>query len=471
MSDRPTTELEDYDEKMQQLLRETMSNSKKSLGFYVYLLFVAGAIASIAIHGTWSVLWSVLVFIPMMVICFAKTAVWDWTEEKLKRDAEEGRFKRAVRWDYFCVFIDWAAMFAVFAMSTFAVFALADGRMPDTAAWLCVGALSPLLRADYYHWGNYAFWSQNATVATAILSAFMPVPPALGLTFQVATAFLSLPLSWLSKRDEIWGKVDGYFQAAKAARVMYAAPPPAPPQAPTVEALKSALANCEYHWTELAAAAAMAVAGLAWLLCLHMSLAPLVAVPAYVLGVLVKSMLVNPTTMPDDELARRGLDIDLAGPFFHLRALFIMFALFIASATVLWIGGRDVNALSAMSLLASGFCGIASTADIRNGHGAKDPSIVYVYPLALAAVVALRLCSMAWWECLTPIPLISCLQPAFRWFFPCSGLRGEERRAAIEDMPRRIAADIRTAAEKALDAKREKRRLRDARRVARIKKG
>ena len=462
---------EEYERAVQQALNDSVFRQKKTLGFYISMLFIAGAFISIAMHGAWSVFWSVLIFVPLLFLAILKASFWDWTEDKLKYDAEAGRLKKAVRWDYLCVFLDCAIDFAVFVLSTFAVFSLADGKMPLTSAWLCVGALAPFIRCDNYNWGNYNFWSQWAMVAITISSAFLPVTPAWGVAFRAVIALASVPLSCLWKRDEIWGKADRYFQNAKAARVMYTEPPPATPQAPMVNMLKSFFANYEFHWTELTASSAMLVAGFVWLLCLHKPLAPLAALPAVLLGVFMDSSLANPMGMSDEELAKRKLDADLVRPFIHIRALLIMGALAASSAAVMWLGKRDIHALVALSLLVTGSCSITTSMNAKANTQRIDPLIIIVYSVAFATVVALRQCGMTWCECLAPIPLVAYLMPVFRWFFPRSGLRGEARLEAIEEMPRRLAADIRTAAEKDRDAKMEKRRLRDARRVARIKKG
>ena len=89
---------------------------------------------------------------------------------------------------------------------------------------------------------------------------------------------------------------------------------------------------------------------------------------------------------------------------------------------------------------------------------------------AFASVCALRIAGLQWGISLLPTPFFALVVPVFRWFFPRSGLRGAERKAAIADMPNRLTADIRSDAEKKLDAKKEKRRLRDERRIANIRR-
>lgn len=356
-------------------------------------------------------------------------------------------------------------------MSTFLVFLLADGKMPLTATWLCVGALAPFISSDNYNWGNYNFWSQWTMIAIAILAAFLPVTPACGVALRAVMAMVSVLPACLWKRDEIWGKADRYYQNAKAARVMYAETPPAPSQAPALDIMKEELKKYESSKAASATTAVMMATGLVWLLCLHKPFAPIAAVPAVMLGGLLSWMLSNPMDMSEEILAKRKLDVDLVRPFVHRRAFAIMASLAVASLTVIWLGGRDIRALAALSLLATGSCCISSTISAKGSVERKDPFIIIVYSVAFTLVVTMRLCGMTLLECLAPIPLVAYLMPTFRWFFPRSGLRGEARRAAIEDMPRRLTADIRTAAEKDRDAKMEKRRLRDAKRVARIKKG
>ena len=457
-------------EEYEKFLHDNVLGPNKPLGFYIYLLFAAGALVSIAMHGAWSVLWSVLIIIPMTFFAISKASFWNWTEKKLKSDAEAGRISKAVYWDYLCATVDWAVEFAVFAMAAFAVFTLADGKMPIASAWLCVGALCPVIGNTPYNWGNYCFWGQLATIAITISSVFIPVTPVWGVALRAATALVSVPMICLYKRDEIWGKASTYFQNAKAARVMYVEPPPVQSQSPQADMLKAIWAGSEIRRNALAASGAMIAAGLVWLLCLHKPLAPLATLPVALLGAFVNFTLANPTNMPDDVLVKRNLDLDLVRHFIHIRALTTMVALAVASAVVLWLGDRDIRALAALSLLTVGMCSVTSTMDAKDSVARKDAFILIVYSVALTLVVTLRLCGMTLLECLAPLPLVAYLMPAFRWFFPRSGLRGEARRAAIEDMPRRLAADIRTAAEKDRDAKMEKRRLRDAKRVARIKK-
>lgn len=124
----------------------------------------------------------------------------------------------------------------------------------------------------------------------------------------------------------------------------------------------------------------------------------------------------------------------------------------------------------ALAMSAVGACTLAAAVADSNAFSRPDVLSVAVYALALAVAVALRVSGLVWWACLMPLPALAYLLPAYRWFFPRSGLRGAERRAAIAAMPARFEADIRTSAQKALDEKREKRRLREERRLANIRR-
>ncbi len=174
--------------------------------------------------------------------------------------------------------------------------------------------------------------------------------------------------------------------------------------------------------------------------------------------------------MESEELAKRQIDVDLASRFFDLRAFVMTLSFTAASATVLGLGGGDLHVLMALAMSAVGACTLAAAVADSDVPRRPDVLSVAAYALALAVAVALRVSGLVWWACLLPLPALAYLLPAYRWFFPRSGLRGAERRAAIAAMPARFEADIRTAAQKAFDEKREKRRLREARRLANIRR-
>ena len=99
------------------------------------------------------------------------------------------------------------------------------------------------------------------------------------------------------------------------------------------------------------------------------------------------------------------------------------------------------------------------------GQTIADPLLLVAYIAAFASTCALRIAGLAWWQCLMLIPTIGYALPAFRYFFPRSGLRGEARKAALA-VAAEFAADSRTDEEKARDEKMAKRRAREERRIA-----
>ena len=141
------------------------------------------------------------------------------------------------------------------------------------------------------------------------------------------------------------------------------------------------------------------------------------------------------------------------------------------AAAVLWLGGRDAHLLAALSLLAVGSCNFCTRFVVLQEEDAKnDAVLIPAYAIALSVVSALRIAGLTWWECLLPLPSIAYLVPVIRFFFPRSGLRGQRRKEAIADIPRLLVADIRSDAEKLRDEKVAKRRQREARRVARLRR-
>lgn len=453
-------------------MRQVISGPK-TLGYYIQLLFLAGAVAAILLNGAWSALWALLALIPMGALTALKPLFWNWTERLLKRDAEAGRFRRAANWDNLSSLIDALLSLAVSALMTFAVFWAAEGALPLPFAWICVGAFHthPFVfrRPNFnYDWGYIPFWDQWTLVATVILSAFLPVTPMWGVALQATGAGIAGALNCLYARQQTINKVRRYHDDAKRARVLYAKTAPAQSFAPaSLEALLSELEIC---WVSLAVSGCLLLAGLGWSLWLHRPWAVLLAVAALALGHFSSLLFACPTSMGPEELAKRQIDVDLASRFLDLRAFFLMASLAVASVTVLGLGGDDLHVLMALAMSAVGACTLTAAVTDSGTSCRPDVLSVAVYALALAVAVALRGVGLVWWACLLPLPAFAYLLPAYRWFFPRSGLRGAARRAAVAEMPERFAADIRTSAQRALDEKREKRRLRDERRLASLRR-
>ena len=457
-------------ERMKQCL-----SGPKTLGYYIQLLFLAGAVAGIFLNGAWGVLWALLALIPLCLLAASKSFFWNWTERLLKRDAEAGRFRRAANWDYLSFLIDAMLSLATFVLMTGAVFWAADGALGLPFAWICVGAFHTFpfvfTRSNFtYDWGYIPFWDQWTLVLTVVLSAFLPVTPMWGVALQAAGMGIAGPLCCLYGRKQVKDKVMRYYDNAKNTHILYVKTPPAQTFGFESEGIKALYADMEIRWKPLVVSGCLLLAGLGWSLWLHRPWAVLLAVAALALGYLSSQMFVCPTTMESEELAKRQIDVDLASRFFDLRAFVMTLSFTAASATVLGLGGGDLHVLMALAMSAVGACTLAAAVADSDVPRRPDVLSVAAYALALAVAVALRVSGLVWWACLLPLPALAYLLPAYRWFFPRSGLRGAERRAAIADMPARFETDIRTAAQKAFDEKREKRRLREARRLANIRR-
>ena len=449
----------------------------KSLGFYIQILFMLGAVVAIASCGAWNVLLVILFYIPLTALSMTKRFFWNWTERLLRRDAEAGRTSRAVWWDYLCVAIDWAMGFLMFAAVAFGVFALARGSgMPRTAMWLCVAGLYTLpfafmRKGPGYEWGNFVFWEQWCVVAILVASAFLPIGPALGVTLQFGTAALvGVPLACVRKHKVIVGKVKAYRDNAIAAKAVGREPPPSIDQFPLAQIAMSALEGIRFRWGVLVVTVGALVAGLAWTLVLRRPTAILFAVLAAAVGYVAQIFVSCPMLKTKDEISKRRLDVDLVRDFVEFRMLFTMLPLFAVSVVILWMGGRDVAMLVALSLIAVGACNVFASEEVPGEGDSADWLFVVVYAAAFASLCALRVAGLRWWQCLTPIPTFAYVVPAIRWFFPRSGLRGTERMAAIADMPNRLKADIRSESERIRDEKAEKRRRRNERRLANFRR-
>ena len=449
----------------------------KTLGFYIHLALMASAATAVVWYQAWNVLWAVTTLVVALAVSSIKSFTWNWTEEKLKKDVEDGRIERAEYWDYLSILVDWTVAFAVFVMITLAVFALADGYgLPRPAVWLCVAGIHTIpmfYPRDQYNWGCYAFWEQWTLLAVIALSAFLPIGPAWGIAAQAAIAFVSLPLDFRWTRPSILRKIEEYRRNYEVARAAGRFPPPTPRQNPTMDLVWKTFSKLRFDWFPFAITLVCLVAGIAWTLFLHRPKYIPLGLLAAVLGHLSQSMIEDPKAMEPGEQAKRKIDVDLTWDFFLFRGTVVLVSIGVASVAVLWLADRDAPLLVALALLAVGSCNAFSyVSHVDSNNFKADPMFAIVYPLALASVCALRISLpyLFWWECLLPLPIFAYLVPTLRWFFPRSGLRGAEREAAIADMPRRLKADIRTAAEKDRDDKIAKRRLRNERRLARFRR-
>jgi len=460
--------------RMREIRAEAISH--KSLGFYLHLLSMAGAVCVIVMNGAWSVLWALLLHIPLTALVTPKTFFWNWTEKRLRADAYAGRTVRAVYWDYLSVVTDWAMDFLVFSIVSSCVFALAAGYgMSRTSVWLCVAGMYTLPLAFMrkepgYHWGNFVFWAQWAVIMTLVASAFLPIGPARGIAIQGAVAIISIPLACVWKRKSIVSKVERYREDAASAKAMNCAPPPPVPTSPLGEFYRAIFADASIELIPFLATSAAFVAGIAWLLLLRHSSAIAAALVAIPLGYVSQLLAAHPGHFSQEDIDRRGLDVDLIRDLVDIRAVGIMMSLAAASVVILWLGGRDAALLAALSLLAVGACNITAHVSFSEKSFKGEWLFTVVYALGFASVCALRIAGLRWWQCLAPIPALAYIVPVFRWFSPRSGLRGEERKAAIAEMPQRLKSDTRTNSEKIRDEKAEKRRRRNERRLANFRR-
>ena len=467
----------DFREKFGALVKYTAG--KRTLGFYIHLLFIAGAVVTIVANGAWQVLWALFCYVVTMTLSSAKLLSWKWTEKMLRDDAEAGRTSRAVWWDYLALLVDWSINLVNFSIVTFAVFALADGcALSQTSTWLCVAAMYTFpwvftRKEPGYNWGNLLFWEQWAVVAILCASTAMPLGPAHGVAIQAAVACAAFPLVCRCKRSSIVEKIERYYRYRAAG---YRAPAP---DCITMsqDAFKAAWAGVRCEWIPLSVGLVSLLAGIAWTLVLGHPMYLFVVPVALLLGFSIHTVVALPNLTPkeDDlkaaeEVERRGLDIDLVGAYVGKRVLVVFFSMFVASYAIIWLGGRDAALLAALSLLVFGSYHTFIFTNVSKFGSGVDWLFLPVYAVAFASVCALRIAGLRGWVCLLPIPPLACVVSAFRWFFPRSGLRGEERKAAIADMPRRLKADIRTDTEKVRDERAEKRRRRNERRLANFRR-
>ena len=452
---------------------------KKTIGFYIHIMFIIGAVVTIVANGAWQVLWALFCYVVTITLSTVKLFFWKWTENRLRDDAEAGRTRRAVWWDYLCLLIDWSINLFNFSIVSFAVFALADGcALSQTKTWLCVAALYTFpwvfsRKEPGYNWGNLVFWEQWTVVAILCASTATTLGPAHGVAIQAAVACAAFPLVCRCKRSSIVEKIERYRTYRAAG---YRAPAP---DCITIssDVLKTALEGARCEWVPLSIGVLSLLAGIAWTISLGHPLYLIFVPVALIFGFSTHTIAAFPNITPkeDDskaaeEVARRGLDIDLVGVYVRKRVFFVLFGMALASSVIVWLGGRDAALLAAMSLLAFGSYHCFAFMNVGKYGSGVDWLFMPVFAVAFAAACALRLAGLRWWACLLPLPPLACVVPAFRWFFPRSGLRGEARKAAIADMPRRLKADIRTDTEKVRDERAEKRRRRNERRLANFRR-
>ncbi len=456
-------------------MRAELARNRATAGFYIQVSLAIAAAVTIVVNCAWSVLWALLAFFGMSLLMMSKSIVWAWSERRIIEDAAAGRLDRAVRWDYFAYFFNWLTVFLSFAVVSFTVFFCARGYgLSRPILWICVGgmyAIPHLFRLENPrdYWGHYLCFIQCTHLATIIASAFMPVGPWLGVASQIVVACVAIPFGCRRMRQGVVDKVNRYARAAKTAQAMSLAPKSIPSEQHLVELVSATWAEVRVRRIPFAISLLALVAGAAWTLVQWKPVALLLAVAAVFLGYLHLYAMDCPPDSEPEELSRRGLDKDLLCGIVEFRALALMASSAIASAAILWIGGRNLAALVALSLLAAGSCTITHFVSFKKNDDVCDPLVLVVYAAAFSSVIALRVAGFVWWECLLPIPAIGYVLPTFRYFFPRSGIRGEARRAAIAKA-KEFASDPRSAAEKVRDAKREKRRLRDERRLARLRR-
>ena len=452
---------------------------KRTLGFYIQLLLLAGALASMALFGAWKVLWAVFVAVPMMLTTSVKPFFWKWTEARLRADAEGGNVKRAVWWDYLAVVLDWMNDFVCFVVIAWTVFALARGSaMPTSFKWICVGAISATPFAyqggglGYSVW-NYMFWYQWGLIATAIVSTFCPISGFQGIAIQIAVALVSIPLTCRFKKAEIVGRVKSCQRNAGMSRASQGGPSGSFGVGGAIFDMQvSMLKEVRICKIPFALSLAMFVVGLVLSLCQGVLWVLLAAVLAIVLGFFARSLYECPDLDQNGNgIDERGIDVDLATKYINFRAFMQFVSLTLAAMVVLYLGGMDLALLASIALLAVAACNSPfSYVILPKSHRFSDPLHLLNFLVAFTVVIAIRIHGGVWWECLLPLPTFAYLVPVIRYFFPRSGLRGAARLAAIAEIPRRLAADTHSEGEKAADAKRERALRKRERRMGRFRR-
>ena len=456
-------------------MRAELARNRTTTGFYIQMALAAAAAVTIVVNCAWSILWALLAYVGMSVLLILKPIVWAWSERRLMEDAVEGRLGRAVLWDYVAHFFNWLVVFLCFAAVSFAVFFCAEGYdLSRPLLWICIGGMYVIphlfrLENPRDYWGHYLCFIQWTHLVTVVASAFAPVGPWLGVAAQIAAACVAIPLGCRRMKQGIVDKVDRYARAAKTAQAMHLDPKSIQSEQRLSELVSATWAEVRVRWMPFAVSLLALVSGVVWTLVQGKPVALLLALAAVLLGYLQSYATDCPSGCRPEELLRRGLDKDLVCGSVEFRALALTVSFVVASTAILWLGGRDLSALVALSLLAVGSCTIAHFVSFKESDDVGDQLVLVVYVAAFSSVVALRAVGCVWWECLLPLPTIGYALPVFRYFFPRSGIRGEARRAAIA-AAKAFAADPRSDADRARDEKREKRRLREERRLARLRR-
>ncbi len=455
--------------KVEKMLHEKLRESKKSLGRRIQWVLLAGALVSVVVFGAWNVLWTLLVMLAAVaVFSVVKFVVWGWTEKRLRCDVEAGRLRRAACWDQLSDVCDWCVSLASLSAVVVAVFALSGKYdVPLFVKWLCVAGMCELPHVfnnniQEYNWRSFLFWKQWTLLATIAASVFLPIGPLAGLAAQAVVYAGVIPFACMAKRKSIAEKVERYRKKCASGGGSYNEHE----QSWVVRAVKSLFEGLHVSWGPAAVCAVSLVSGLAGMLVYGRFWAIALALLAAVLGYFSFFFL----QLLDEEAVKRGIDVDLFKARQQWRAIVLLVALVSASVVVMWMGGRDLYLLAALSALVLGACNLYICFKDDDPSRDGDPLIIVVYAIALGSVCALRSYGCQWWMCLLPLPAISCLLSIFRYRFPRSGLRGAAYRAAIAEIPAKMAADIRSESEKAREAKAEKRRIRNERRMANFRR-
>ena len=450
---------------------------KRSLGFYLHILFMIGALASVISASAWKVLLVVFLHVPVIFFFMLRPLSWNWTERRLHEDVIAGRTNRAVCWDYLAALIDWALSFCVFSLFAVCTFALADGyAMSSTLVWLCVAGFRTFpttycLRDPPYSWGNVAFWLQWGVVVLLLASMLLPIGPGAGIAIMASTAVVAVPLACIWKKDSIKTKVANYRAEVLAAQGRRREPPPPLEMNPFAILVQAVKEHVHISKLPFFAVVATFLTGFVWAVWLGRLLAIPFAALAVMGGFIVQILLANPLAVPREELVKRNIDVDITLKCSFYRFICVVLPLLLSAIVILWLGGRDVALLAALSILAFGALHITAAIEVDRVCGKADWIFAAMYLPYFAAVCALRFTDIPGpWCCLIPLPLFASLPIVIRWYFPRSGLRGAERRAASADTPRRLVADIRSDAEKARDEAAEKRRRRNERRLANFRR-
>lgn len=440
-------EMDDKERSRQiQAIKASNLCSKKTFGFYLQLAFLAGTVVVLFWKSTWDILWALLVY-PCLLMPMGglKFFCWGWTERKLKKEAENGCFRKAAKWDFVSIAIDWLLEFTGLIVMAYAIFALADKELHYVFKWICIAGLYTMPFAFLqinpgYHWKSYLFWMQWGVVATILASIFFPVTPIWGLAVQVVAACWSVPLTYWAKYPEIKRNIEVYHHNAQFARAHRFTPSPEINLPMSAKFFTATFQDWEIHWVSFLASVLSLLAGIAWTFWLRKPSGVFFAVVGVLAGMYAIPCAIYPPMLDSEDEAARKIDPDLTAAFFDVRAGILLTELLFASTAILWLGGRDASFLCALALLAVGSGNLVPNIQSKRDMFQYDDLAVFAFATGFAAVVALRIAGFPLLECFLPLPTVAFLLPVFRWFFPRSGLRGAERKAAIAVMSARYKA-------------------------------